>query len=134
MTPLPLHVRAKVQPFSGTSTNGKDYDADDDLYLRESVLEGISKRTNWFTSKQNSPDLHSNVTTLLNIPEDESITETIPSMTSELDNDVEILFFPKGYLAALTGFPSFVNIRASTDTYVGFLPKQSLNKINGKES
>ncbi|CAG8516283.1 15471_t:CDS:2 [Rhizophagus irregularis] len=157
MTPLPLHVRAKVQPFSGTSTNGKDYDADDDLYLRESVLEGISKGI-----------------------EDESITETIPSMTSELDNDVEILFFPKGnllvqeggrnvglffvidglldvfvtsnennflnnkslfmikpgglagYLAALTGFPSFVNIRASTDTYVGFLPKQSLNRLMEK--
>ncbi|CAB4406693.1 unnamed protein product [Rhizophagus irregularis] len=241
MTPLPLHVRAKVQPFSGTSTNGKDYDADDDLYLRESVLEGISKgigllqsnvNTNvngsngnvnsnnmntingQYNLRQNSPDLHSNVTTLLNIPEDESITETIPSMTSELDNDVEILFFPKGnllvqeggrnvglffvidglldvfvtsnennflnssrsnnhsnnnnnlhnhnhkkkdsinnnlnsttrdkslfmikpgglagYLAALTGFPSFVNIRASTDTYVGFLPKQSLNRLMEK--
>ncbi|RUS34556.1 hypothetical protein BC938DRAFT_479726 [Jimgerdemannia flammicorona] len=34
-----------------------------------------------------------------------------------------------GYLAALSGYPSFVNIRASTDTYVGYLSKQSLDRI-----
>ncbi|RIA93513.1 hypothetical protein C1645_735458 [Glomus cerebriforme] len=238
--PLSLYARAKVQPSSGTPTNKKDYDTEDDLYLRESILEGISKGigllqsnnntnanksgssgnnsssssiniiNNQYNSRQYSPDLHS-VTALLNISDDESVAETIPSMTSELDNDVEILFYPKGnllvqegernvglffvidglldvfvtsnennflnsfsgnkhsklstnnnhkrkdsinnnlnsttrdkslfmikpgglagYLAALTGFPSFVNIRASTDTYVGFLSKQSLNRLMEK--
>ncbi|CAG8566586.1 1142_t:CDS:2 [Paraglomus brasilianum] len=37
-----------------------------------------------------------------------------------------------GYLAALTGFPSFVNIRASTDTCVGYLPKAALSRLMEK--
>jgi lysophospholipid hydrolase len=32
-------------------------------------------------------------------------------------------------LAALTGHPSFVTIRAASDTYVGFLPKASMDRI-----
>lgn len=34
-----------------------------------------------------------------------------------------------GYLAALTGYPSFVEIRAKTDTYVGYLSKKALDRI-----
>ncbi|KAI8093035.1 uncharacterized protein BX664DRAFT_260351 [Halteromyces radiatus] len=34
-----------------------------------------------------------------------------------------------GYLDALTGHPSFVDIRAKQNTYVGYLPKKSLDRI-----
>ncbi|ORX58843.1 hypothetical protein DM01DRAFT_1381495 [Hesseltinella vesiculosa] len=34
-----------------------------------------------------------------------------------------------GYLDALTGHPSFVAVRAKTNTYVGFLPKKTLDRI-----
>jgi lysophospholipid hydrolase len=37
-----------------------------------------------------------------------------------------------GYLDALTGFPSFVEIRAKTDTYVGYLSKKRLDRITDK--
>ncbi|KAG0166082.1 phosphatidylcholine and lysophosphatidylcholine phospholipase [Apophysomyces sp. BC1034] len=37
-----------------------------------------------------------------------------------------------GYLDALTGYPSFVEIRAKTDTYVGFLSKKKLDRIIDK--
>ncbi|KAI8063831.1 hypothetical protein BC940DRAFT_348960 [Gongronella butleri] len=37
-----------------------------------------------------------------------------------------------GYLDALTGHPSFVEIRAKTDTYVGFLPKKTLDRVVDK--
>ncbi|CAI2172102.1 9969_t:CDS:2 [Funneliformis geosporum] len=176
-TPLSPNAKAKVQPSNGSPTsptNRKDYDTEDDLYLRESVLEGISKGigllqsnnnsrnattvTNYNNQQQNSrhnsldsnssqeigtSGSYSSLTTLLNISDDDSVAETISSMTSELDNDVEILYYQKGsllveegglagYLAALTGFHSFVNIRASTDTYVGYLSKQSLNRLMEK--
>ncbi|CAG8440911.1 17315_t:CDS:2 [Dentiscutata heterogama] len=226
---------ARVQPISGTHVSGRDYDTEDDMYLRESVLEGISKgigliqpnRKDKNSSSEHGPrsnssdsNLHSfhflnqhSVNPLLDIPDDESVAETISSFTSELDNDVDILFYPKGsvlvaegernvglffvidglldvsvtssdknflgssfrsgasevptqnihmkpmhkkkesistnssnkftdkslfmikpgglagYLAALTGFPSFVTIRASTDTYIGYLSKSSLNRL-----
>ncbi|CAJ0905564.1 9517_t:CDS:10 [Entrophospora sp. SA101] len=197
---LSVPTKEHVKPTSGSPINGRDYDAEDDRYLRESVLEGISKGIGLL---QPSCD-------------DESISETISSVNSEIESDVEILFYPKGshlvkedernvglffvidgildvyvtankndlfgsstpfeskittpiplsakslhkkkesitngpnintrdrslfmiksggiagYLAALTGFPSFVNIRASTDTYVGFLSKASLNRLMEK--
>ncbi|RHZ78801.1 hypothetical protein Glove_156g41 [Diversispora epigaea] len=233
-------TRARVQPTSGSQFNCREYDAEDETCLKESVLEAISKRIGLLQpnhnkdknilfenkSRPNSVDSNNSGSTLypshhtnspysgsiplLDIPDDDSIAETISSLTSELDNDVEILYYPKGsvlvtegersvglffvfdglldvsvtsndkdflgnafsnlstdsstknttikpkhkkkesvvvnpsnnkslfmikpggiagYLAALTGFPSFVNIRASTDTYVGFLPKNSLNRI-----
>ncbi|CAG8498260.1 9095_t:CDS:2 [Ambispora gerdemannii] len=220
-------VRTYVRP---SPLVGRDYDAQDDIYLRESVLECISKsigliqpaqkKTSTFDpcSRHNSFDSSvsqtsgfnpiSSMTSLLDIPDDESVAETISSITSEFDNDVEILFYAKGaslvkegernvglffvidglldvsvsandknffggsltnnsvnqngsshkrkesisnvssntdrtlfmikpgglagYLAALTGFPSFVNIRASTNTYVGFLSKSSLNRLMEK--
>ncbi|CAG8535402.1 372_t:CDS:2 [Funneliformis mosseae] len=235
----------KVQPSNGSPTSPtskKDYDTEDDLYLRESVLEGISKGIGLLQSNNNSRNAttvtgcnnqqqnsrhnsldsntsqelgtsgsYSSLATLLNISDDDSVAETISSMTSELDNDVEILYYQKGsllveegernvglffvidglldvfvtsnennflnkysnlsastkghhkkkdsnnnnvslnstttkdkslfmikpgglagYLAALTGFHSFVNIRASTDTYVGYLSKQSLNRLMEK--
>jgi lysophospholipid hydrolase len=34
-----------------------------------------------------------------------------------------------GYLGALTGHPSFVDIRAKQNTHVGYLPKKSLDRI-----
>lgn len=34
-----------------------------------------------------------------------------------------------GYLAALTGHPSFVTIRAKTDAYIGFLSKSSMDRM-----
>ncbi|KAH8550179.1 hypothetical protein BGW37DRAFT_427734 [Umbelopsis sp. PMI_123] len=34
-----------------------------------------------------------------------------------------------GYLAAMSGYPSFVEIRAATDTFVGYITKQSLERI-----
>ncbi|RKP23278.1 hypothetical protein SYNPS1DRAFT_24704, partial [Syncephalis pseudoplumigaleata] len=34
-----------------------------------------------------------------------------------------------GYLSALTGHSSFVNVRASTDTFVAYLPKESLDRM-----
>ncbi|KAF7728557.1 phosphatidylcholine and lysophosphatidylcholine phospholipase [Apophysomyces ossiformis] len=34
-----------------------------------------------------------------------------------------------GYLDALTGYPSFVEMRAKTDTYVGFLSKKKLDRL-----
>ncbi|KAF8683173.1 Lysophospholipase NTE1 [Rhizoctonia solani] len=34
-----------------------------------------------------------------------------------------------GYLASLTGSPSYVDIRAKTDTYVGFLPSHALERL-----
>ncbi|GAB5588742.1 phosphatidylcholine and lysophosphatidylcholine phospholipase [Umbelopsis nana] len=34
-----------------------------------------------------------------------------------------------GYLAALSGYPSFVEIRAATDTFVGYITKQTLERI-----
>lgn len=34
-----------------------------------------------------------------------------------------------GYLGALTGHPSFVDIRAKQNTYVGYLPKKSVDRI-----
>ncbi|CAE6489891.1 unnamed protein product [Rhizoctonia solani] len=34
-----------------------------------------------------------------------------------------------GYLASLTGTPSYVDIRAKTDTYVGFLPSYALERL-----
>ncbi|KAJ1301548.1 hypothetical protein OPQ81_008796 [Rhizoctonia solani] len=34
-----------------------------------------------------------------------------------------------GYLASLTGTPSYVDIRAKTDTYVGFLPSHALERL-----
>ncbi|KAG2204435.1 hypothetical protein INT47_005226 [Mucor saturninus] len=37
-----------------------------------------------------------------------------------------------GYLDALTGFPSFVEIRAKTDTYVGYVSKKRLDRITDK--
>lgn len=37
-----------------------------------------------------------------------------------------------GYLDALTGFPSFVEIRAKTDTYVGYVSKTHLDRITDK--
>ncbi|KAI9488797.1 hypothetical protein BDB00DRAFT_877065 [Zychaea mexicana] len=37
-----------------------------------------------------------------------------------------------GYLEALTGHPSFVEIRAKTDTYVGYLSRKSLDRIIDK--
>lgn len=37
-----------------------------------------------------------------------------------------------GYLGALTGFPSFVEIKAKTDTYVGYVSKKQLEKIIDK--
>ncbi|CAG8534116.1 693_t:CDS:2 [Cetraspora pellucida] len=231
---LTTPASARVQPISGTPVSGRDYDAEDDMHLRESVLEGISKglgllqpnRKDKNSSLEHGPrpnssesNLHSfhflnhSATALLDIPDDESVAETISSFTSELDNDVDILFYPKGsvlvaegernvglffvidglldvsvasndknflgssfqttaseipapnssmkstykkketittnssnksrdkslfmvkpgglagYLAALTGFPSFVNIRASTDTYIGYLSKNSLNRL-----
>ncbi|KAL1923940.1 uncharacterized protein VTP21DRAFT_6975 [Calcarisporiella thermophila] len=48
--------------------------------------------------------------------------------------DVRSVFMVKpgglaGYLSALSGYPSFVNICASTDTYVGYLSKESLDRI-----
>ncbi|RIB17732.1 hypothetical protein C2G38_2131898 [Gigaspora rosea] len=227
-----INRSARVQPISGNHVSGRDYDTEDDMYLRESVLEGISKgigllqpnrkdknSSSEHVSRSNSTDssLHSfhflnqhSANAWLDIPDDESVAETISSFTSELDNDVDILFYPKGsvlvaegernvglffvidglldvsvtssdknflgssfqsvaseipnqnkpmhkkkesisinssnkfkdkslfmikpgglagYLAALTGFPSFVNIRASTDTYVGYLSKNSLNRL-----
>ncbi|CAG8445117.1 7489_t:CDS:10 [Acaulospora morrowiae] len=233
-----LVAPTRVQPTSGPQVGGRDYDAGDEMYLKESVLEGISKgigllqtnhkeKINSFDQKSRPSSVESNnspftkystssahsSTTALDIPDDDSVAETVPSLTSELDNDVEILYYPKGsvivtegerdvglffvidglldvsvtsndkdflgssfshldtsgsipsspikpmhkkkesisfnssnrsrdrslfmikpggiagYLAALTGFPSFVSIRASTDTYVGFLPKNSLNRI-----
>ncbi|CAG8507423.1 14133_t:CDS:2, partial [Cetraspora pellucida] len=231
---LTTPTSARVQPISGAPVSGRDYDAEDDMHLRESVLEGISKglgllqpnRKDKNSSLEHGPrpnssesNLHSfhflnhSATALLDIPDDESVAETISSFTSELDNDVDILFYPKGsvlvaegernvglffvidglldvsvasndknflgssfqstaseipapnssmkstykkketittnssnksrdkslfmvkpgglagYLAALTGFPSFVNIRASTDTYIGYLSKNSLNRL-----
>ncbi|CAG8571149.1 14430_t:CDS:2 [Ambispora leptoticha] len=227
-------MRTYVRPSTGSPLVGRDYDAQDDMYLRESVLECISKsigliqpaqkKASTFDpgSRHSSLDSSSagysqisgfnpisSVTSLLDIPDDESVAETISSITSEFDNDVEILFYAKGaslvkegernvglffvidglldvsvsstekdflgssftnissvnqngsshkrkesnsnvvsntdrtlfmikpgglagYLAALTGFPSFVNIRASTNTYVGFLSKNSLNRLMEK--
>ncbi|CAO3612446.1 unnamed protein product [Cunninghamella echinulata] len=37
-----------------------------------------------------------------------------------------------GYLDALTGHPSFIDIRAKTNTYVGYLPKKTLDRIIDK--
>ncbi|CEP11574.1 hypothetical protein [Parasitella parasitica] len=37
-----------------------------------------------------------------------------------------------GYLDALTGFPSFVEIKAKTDTYVGYVSKKRLDRITDK--
>ncbi|KAI8967925.1 hypothetical protein BDF20DRAFT_839761 [Mycotypha africana] len=37
-----------------------------------------------------------------------------------------------GYLDALTGFPSFMEIRAKTDTYVGYISKKKLDRIIDK--
>lgn len=37
-----------------------------------------------------------------------------------------------GYLDALTGFPSFVEIKAKTDTYVGYVSKKRLDHITDK--
>ncbi|KAI8375471.1 hypothetical protein BD560DRAFT_392391 [Blakeslea trispora] len=37
-----------------------------------------------------------------------------------------------GYLDALTGFPSFVEIKAKTDTYVGYVSKKRLDRIMDK--
>ncbi|KAI8638318.1 hypothetical protein BD408DRAFT_373694 [Parasitella parasitica] len=37
-----------------------------------------------------------------------------------------------GYLDALTGFPSFVEIKAKTDTYVGYISKKRLDRITDK--
>lgn len=34
-----------------------------------------------------------------------------------------------GYLAAMSGYPSFVEIRAATDTFVGYITKQTLERI-----
>lgn len=34
-----------------------------------------------------------------------------------------------GYLASISGFPSYVDIRAKTDVYVGFLPARALESI-----
>ncbi|KAJ2958371.1 hypothetical protein NQZ79_g6052 [Umbelopsis isabellina] len=34
-----------------------------------------------------------------------------------------------GYLAAMSGYPSFVEIRAATDTFVGYVTKQTLERI-----
>jgi lysophospholipid hydrolase len=34
-----------------------------------------------------------------------------------------------GYLSSISGFPSYVDIKAKTDAYVGFLPARSLDKI-----
>lgn len=34
-----------------------------------------------------------------------------------------------GYLSSLSGFPSYVDIRAKTDCYVGFLPAKALERI-----
>ncbi|OAD80146.1 hypothetical protein PHYBLDRAFT_96014, partial [Phycomyces blakesleeanus NRRL 1555(-)] len=38
-----------------------------------------------------------------------------------------------GYLDALTGYPSFTEVRANTDTYVGFLSKKRLDRIIDKQ-
>ncbi|KAI9020935.1 hypothetical protein CLU79DRAFT_205783 [Phycomyces nitens] len=38
-----------------------------------------------------------------------------------------------GYLDALTGYPSFMEVRANTDTYVGFLSKKRLDRIVDKQ-
>ncbi|KAI8368105.1 uncharacterized protein BYT42DRAFT_585297 [Radiomyces spectabilis] len=37
-----------------------------------------------------------------------------------------------GYLDALTGYPSFVEISAKTDTYVGYLSKKTLDRISDR--
>ncbi|KAG9306288.1 hypothetical protein G9A89_018171 [Geosiphon pyriformis] len=237
---LQIPTRSHVLPTTKSTFDSRDYDAQDDMYLRESVLEGISKSIGLIqpvmnsiknrgtfsdqSSLQNSLDSTngglsqltgfnplSSMSSLMEIPDDDSIAETISSITSKFDNDVEILFYPKGtslvkegernvglffvidglldvsvssnekdflgsslspaplealsgstsehkrkeytantssntdkslfmikpgglagYLAALTGFPSFVNIRASTDTYVGFLSKNSLHRLMEK--
>jgi lysophospholipid hydrolase len=34
-----------------------------------------------------------------------------------------------GYLSSLSGFPSYVDIKAKTDVYVGFLPARALDRI-----
>lgn len=38
-----------------------------------------------------------------------------------------------GYLSSLSGFPSLVNISSKTDTYVGFLPAKTLERIMDKQ-
>lgn len=38
-----------------------------------------------------------------------------------------------GYLSSLSGFPSYVDIKAKTDVYVGFLPAKALERIMDKK-
>lgn len=38
-----------------------------------------------------------------------------------------------GYLASLSGIPSYVNIRAKTDVYVGLLPAHALERLLEKK-
>ena len=38
-----------------------------------------------------------------------------------------------GYLSSLSGFPSYVDIKAKTDVYVGFLPAKALDTIMDKQ-
>ncbi|CAO3622402.1 unnamed protein product [Cunninghamella blakesleeana] len=64
----------------------------------------------------------------------------IPITQKEQSNKKQIkkpkfLIYPGGivgYLDALTGHPSFVDIRAKTNTYIGYLPKKTLNRIIDK--
>lgn len=62
-------------------------------------------------------------------PLDDDLSETEPSASKSVS-----LFTVKpggiaGYLSSLSGFPSYVDITAKTDCYVGFLPAKALDRI-----
>lgn len=57
--------------------------------------------------------------------------------TSDSEQDETVLFTVgaggiAGYLSSLVGYKSFVNLRAKTDCYVGFLPNQILERLCDK--
>lgn len=57
--------------------------------------------------------------------------------TSSAENNQTVLFTVgaggvAGYLSSLIGYKSFVNLRAKTDVYVGFLPNQTLERLCDK--
>ena len=64
-------------------------------------------------------------------------SSTIPTEVPQAKEGPKALFSVRpggiaGYLSSLSGFPSYVDIKARTDVYVGFLPAKSLDRIMDK--
>ncbi|KAG8823266.1 phosphatidylcholine and lysophosphatidylcholine phospholipase [Serendipita sp. 401] len=91
-----------------------------------SLPQHASKQRPKLNPKGRQPSRHSTTS-----KQDESVSETLPQTTKHL-------FTVKpggiaGYLASLSGTPSYVDIRAKTDVYVGLLPSKALERLLEKK-